>query len=444
MLAFFRPAPHLPRLPAVHVDPLYRSLRWQIFAGIFVGYAGYYLVRKNFTLAMPYLVEQGFSRGELGVALSGVSLAYGLSKFLMGSVSDRSNARVFLTAGLLLSAAVTLFMGTVPWALSTIPVMFALLFLNGWVQGMGWPPCGRVMVHWWSHNERGRTVSAWNIAHNVGGGAIGPLFILGMAWFGDWRSAFYMPAACAAGVAVFAWLTVRDTPQSVGLPPVEEYRNDRQPDYSEAHEREFSTRQILVEHVLRNRVLWIIALANVFVYLIRYGVLDWAPTYLKEAKHFEMQQTSWAYFLYEWAGIPGTLLCGWISDTMFRGRRAPAGILFMVLVLGCVCVYWLNPPGNPHVDMLALVGIGFLIYGPVMLIGLHALELAPKKAAGTAAGFTGLFGYLGGALGASAMLGYTVDHFGWDGGFAVLVGGCVLAIVLLAMTLGQERPAAVG
>ncbi|MNH36158.1 Glycerol-3-phosphate transporter [compost metagenome] len=102
-------------------------------------------------------------------------------------------------------------------------------------------------------------------------------------------------------------------------------------------------------------------------------------------------------------------------------------------------VYWLNPAGNPSVDMMALVAIGFLIYGPVMLIGLYALELAPKKAAGTAAGFTGLFGYLGGAVAANAMLGYTVDHFGWDGGFMVLVVSCLLSIVLLAMTLKHEN-----
>ncbi|MEN9533364.1 MAG: sn-glycerol-3-phosphate transporter, partial [Pseudomonadota bacterium] len=98
-----------------------------------------------------------------------------------------------------------------------------------------------------------------------------------------------------------------------------------------------------------------------------------------------------------------------------------------------------NPAGNPTIDMMALVAIGFLIYGPVMLIGLYALELAPKKAAGTAAGFTGLFGYLGGAVAANAMLGYTVDHFGWDGGFMVLTASCVLSIILLAMTLKHEN-----
>ncbi len=290
------------------------------------------------------------------------------------------------------------------------------------------------MVHWWSQKERGRIVSTWNIAHNVGGGLIGPLFILGMAWYNDWHSAFYVPAAVAVGVAVFAFLTMRDTPQTCGLPPIEAYKNDYPEGYDDSHEKEFSTREILVEHVLKNRLLWYIALANVFVYLLRYGVLDWAPTYLQEVKGFTVDKSSWAYFLYEWAGIPGTLLCGWLSDRLFKGNRAATGITFMVLVTLFTALYWLTPPGHAMLDMFSLIAIGFLIYGPVMLIGLHALELVPKKAAGTAAGFTGLFGYLGGSVAASALVGYTVDAYGWDGGFALLIGACVLAIVLLAMT----------
>lgn len=137
MLSIFKPAPHRARLPEAEIDPLYRRLRWQIFLGIFFGYAAYYLVRKNFALAMPYLVEQGFSRGDLGFALSGISIAYGFSKFIMGSVSDRSNPRVFLPAGLILAAAVMLFMGFVPWATSSIAIMFVLLFLCGWFEGDG-------------------------------------------------------------------------------------------------------------------------------------------------------------------------------------------------------------------------------------------------------------------------------------------------------------------
>ncbi|WP_218419383.1 glycerol-3-phosphate transporter [Alteromonas lipotrueae] len=439
MIGFFKPAVHKTRLNEQEIDPVYKKLRWQVFLSIFVGYAGYYLVRKNFSLAMPYLIEeQGFTKGELGFALSAVSIAYGLSKFLMGNVSDRSNPRYFLMTGLLLSSLVMFIFGFVPWATQSIAIIFLLLFINGWVQGMGWPACGRTIVHWYSGNERGQVVSVWNIAHNVGGGLIGPLFILGMAWFNDWHSAFYVPAAFAALIAGFVFLTLRDTPQSCGLPPIEEHRNDYPLDYEEKHEQELSAKEIFVTYVLNNKLLWFIAIANAFVYLIRYGVLDWAPTYLSEVKDFSFEHSSWAYLLYEWAGIPGTLLCGYISDKWFKGRRSPAAILYMVLVLVAVLVYWFNPAGNPSIDMAALMAIGFLIYGPVMLIGLYALELVPKKAAGTAAGLTGLFGYLGGAVIANIALGFTVDYFGWNGGFILLTGGCICAIVLIGFTVKHE------
>ncbi len=205
------------------------------FFGIFIGYAGYYLVRKNFSLAMPFLIDEyGFSRGDLGVALAAVSIAYGLSKFLMGSVSDRSNPRYFLSAGLLISSLVMFSFGFLPWTTSSIAIIFVLLFINGWVQGMGWPACGRTMVHWWSQRERGELVSVWNIAHNIGGGLIGPLFLLGLWLFNDdWRASFYVPAFFAALVAVFIWFTLRDTPQSCGLPPIEEYKDDYPDNYDE-------------------------------------------------------------------------------------------------------------------------------------------------------------------------------------------------------------------
>ncbi|WP_325984546.1 glycerol-3-phosphate transporter [Providencia stuartii] len=434
----FKPAPHISRLPAEKIDPVYRRLRWQIFIGIFLGYAAYYLVRKNFALAIPALTEQGFTKGELGFALSGISFAYGISKFIMGSFSDRANPRYFLPAGLILAASVMLIMGFVPWATSGVWIMFGLLFICGWFQGMGWPPCGRTMVHWWSQKERGGIVSVWNCAHNVGGGIPALLFMLGMAWFNDWKAAFYMPAFAAIIVALIAFALMRDTPQSCGLPPIEEYKNDYPTDYKASDEQELTAKEIFMKYVFPNKLLWMIAIANVFVYLLRYGILDWSPSYLQEAKHFNIKEFSWAYFLYEYAGIPGTLLCGWMSDKVFRGNRGATGVFFMLLVTIATIVFWLNPAGNPNVDMACMIIIGFLIYGPVMLIGLHALELAPKKAAGTAAGFTGLFGYLGGSALASIIIGYTVDTFGWNGGFAVMIGGSALAVVLLFIVMISE------
>jgi OPA family glycerol-3-phosphate transporter-like MFS transporter len=438
-MKFFSPAAHRELLPVSKIDPEYKKLRLQVFLGIFLGYAGYYLVRKNFSLAMPDLIGQGFNKAQLGFALSGVSIAYGLSKFLMGNVSDRSNARTFLTAGLVLSALTMILMGVVPFATSSITVMFLLLFLNGWFQGMGWPPCGRVVVHWYSVKERGTMMSIWNVAHNVGGGLVGPIAILAIEIFSDWHSKFYFPGLIALIFALIGFLLIRDTPQSCGLPPIEAYKNDYPKNYSADQEKELSAKEIFLKYVFNNRMLWYIAFANAFVYLVRYGILDWAPTFLEEAKGFSLKESGWAYFLYEYAGIPGTLLCGLISDKVFKGRRAPATIIYMVLVLVAVLVYWKNPPGNIWIDNAALISIGFLIYGPVMLIGVQALDLVPKKAAGTAAGLTGLFGYMGGALFANIAIGLVVDKWGWDGGFEVIVAACVLAVFFTALTWNREK-----
>ncbi|TCC95498.1 glycerol-3-phosphate transporter [Pedobacter hiemivivus] len=438
-IKLFSPAPHKELLPLNRIDPEYKKQRLKVFLGIFLGYAGYYLVRKNFSLAMPDLIDQGFSKAQLGFALSGVSIAYGLSKFLMGNVSDRSNARNFLTAGLVLSAFTMIFMGMFPFATSSIAVMFILLFLNGWFQGMGWPPCGRVVVHWYSIKERGTMMSIWNVAHNVGGGLVGPIAILAIEIFADWHSKFYFPGFIALFFAVIAYILVRDTPQSCGLPPIEEYKNDYPKNYSADQEKEFTAKEIFFKYVFNNRMLWYIAFANAFVYLVRYGILDWAPTFLEEAKGFSLKESGMAYFFYEYAGIPGTLLCGLISDKVFKGRRAPATIIYMVLVLVAVLVYWKNPPGNIWIDNAALIAIGFLIYGPVMLIGVQALDLVPKKAAGTAAGLTGLFGYMGGALFANIAIGLVVDKWGWDGGFEVIVAACVLSIFFTALTWNREK-----
>lgn len=440
MIGFLKPPAHRESLPDDEVDATYRRLRLQVFVGIFVGYAGYYLVRKNFSLAMPYLIEQGYSKTDLGFALSGVAIAYGLSKFFMGNVSDRSNARTFMALGLLCSSVVMIFMGTIPFATSSVSIMFVLLMANGWFQGMGWPPSGRVMVHWFSSGERGTKMAVWNVAHNIGGGMVGPIAILAMAVFADWHAILYVHGFFSLAIALLIFALVRDTPQSEGLGTVEGYRNDypKAFEYGETHEKELSAKAIFLEYVLNNKFLWTIAIANAFVYFVRYGVLDWAPTYLNEVKHFSFEQSGWAYAFYEFAGIPGTLLCGWLSDRVFNGRRAPVSIMYMLATLVCVVVYWKNPVGNPNMDIAMLVGIGFFIYGPVMLIGVQALDLAPKKAAGTAAGFTGLFGYVGGAVSANIVIGMVVDAAGWDAGFALIVGACILAIVLISFTWRAE------
>lgn len=456
MFKFLAPPTFKPELSAEKIDSTYKSFRWQVFLGIFIGYAGFYIVRKNFSMAMPFLEPFGFEKGELGIVLSMNAIAYALSKFLMGSVSDRSNARVFLPLGLVLAAISMMFM-IVPvvafgpenktWA---IVLMTVLNFLVGWFNGMGWPPCGRVMTHWFSQNERGTKMSIWNCAHNVGGALVGPMAAYGAIWFGSWfygaQSEYYFligtyvfPAAVAIFIALLGYLLIRDTPQSCGLPSIEKYRNDYPKNYSEKSEQVLSTREIFFKYVLNNKMLWFIAIANAFVYMVRYGCLDWAPKYLMESQGYNIKEAGWAYFAYEFAAIPGTLICGWISDKVFKGGRAMTTTIFMAIVAVFIALYW-QFSDNSTIVTLSLIGIGFFIYGPVMLIGVQALDLAPKNAAGTAAGLTGFFGYFfGTAILANIIIGYVAEHAGWDWTFVLLLAACVLSIIFMLFTYKDEK-----
>lgn len=437
-MSIFSPAPFKERLPESQIDATYNRLRKEVFAGTFLGYATFYLIRQNFSLAVPYMIaEYGYTKADLGIVMTMLSVAYGISKFVMGNVSDRSNPKFFATAGLLLSAFVMLLFGTVPGILSSIPIMCVLAFLNGWFQGMGYPPYAKNMVTWFSKTERGAWWSWWNVSHNLGGGIIAPLATLGIFLFGTWHSIFFFPALISIILAIITFFLLQDTPQSCGLPPIEEYKNDYPDKHVEENKKSF--KEVFSKYILHNKFLWYLAIANIFVYFIRYGVVSWAPTYLTAMKGFSKEGSRWAYFLYEWAGIPGMLVSGYLSDKLFRGRRAPATILFMVFVILAILVYWFNPAGNLLIDNLALIAIGFLIYGPVMMIGLQAADMVPREATGGATGLTGLLGYLVGSAGAGAFMGLMVDLYGWDGGFVALVGACILAIIFLLLTLGDKK-----
>jgi OPA family glycerol-3-phosphate transporter-like MFS transporter len=444
MIGFLKPAAAQPAVPAAEVDPLYRRLRREVFVGIYVGYAAYYLVRSNLALAIPDILKEhpNYTKADLGTALTGLTVAYGLSKFLMGSVSDRSNPKYFLPLGLLLSSLIMLAFGLNDVLYTSLAAIIGIQVLNGWVQGMGWPPCGKSMVHWFSTRERGLTVSVWNTAHNVGGGLVATLALLGVTLFGDWHAKFYFNACIAALLGCGVFFLLQDTPQSRGLPPIEEYRDDYPPDYSQASERTLGFREIFLTYVLPNRYLWAIAFANVFCYFVRYGVENWIPTYLQITKGYSFKQSTVAWSLYEYAAIPGTIACGWVSDRWFRRKRAPATMLFMALTLVAVVVYWLNGKGPLWIDYAALLAIGFLIYGPIMMIGLQSLDLVPKKAAGTAAGFTGLFGYALGSATSGLGIGWVADRWGWGAVFGIMVGCCLLTIFFSALTLGHRADSA--
>jgi len=281
----------------------------------------------------------------------------------------------------------------------------------------------------------------WNVAHNVGGGLAGILAANTAATWG-WRYAFYFPGTIALVCALYLFLRLRDTPQSVGLPRVEEYKNDFVDEgvRDVPLERELGTRELLVQYILKNKYLWLIAIANFFVYIARYSMLDWGPVYLREVKNATLEDGGIAILILEFGGIPSTLLMGWLSDKV-GGRRGMVSMLCMIPILGAFAGILINPPGHIWVDMTLLAVVGFFVYPPVMLLGVSALDLTSKKAVGTAAGFVGFFGYAGRT--AQAMgFGWMADHFGklygmdtaWELVLYSILACTAMSILLLSLT----------
>ena len=437
MIGFLRPAPHVAPLPLDRVDPEYRRLRRRVFAGIFVGYAGYYLVRNNLALAIPDLLAEHpeYSKAELGTALTGLSIAYGLSKFLMGSVSDRSNPKYFLPLGLLLSSALMAAFGLYEAFYGSLTAIIVVMAANGWVQGMGWPPSGKSMVHWFSTRERGTVVSTWNVAHNIGGALVANLALLGVILFQDWGAKFYFNALIAALIAIGVFFVLEDTPQSRGLPPVEKYKDDFPPGYSEADEETLPFREIF----LRLRAAQQVPVGDrdceclLLLRALRRRQLD--PDLPRDRQGILVPRVEHRLVAVRVRRDPGhdrlRLALGplvpWparADDDDLHGTHARRGRRL------------LDEPARPiWIDYASLFAIGFLIYGPIMMIGLHSLDLVPKKAAGTAAGLTGLFGYVFGSAIAGTGVGWIADRWDWSGVFVTMVACCVLAITFVSLTL---------
>lgn len=458
MSKFFDPPQAKPLLPASKIDKVFKSMRFRVFIGAFLGYAAYYLVRKNLSLASADMIAEGLiDKQGVGIAASAVSIAYAFSKFIMGTLSDRSDARKFLSVGLVIASLVMMSVGFLPFSPinqgMNVAMLFGVMLLVGVLSGMGWPPCGRVMAYWFSNNERSFKMSLWNTSHTIGSGSLGIIALFGVALFSDmgiaqpWRANFIVPACFALVLALFCWWAIRDTPESCGLPSVADWRNDHSGvKTKEKAGEKVPFKTLLFDYVLKNKWVWMIALANAFVYMVRYGVGDWSPTFLQESGIMDKAECKLAFSIHNYVGALGTIACGWISSKFFKGKCAPPTIIFMTLVLVGTLIYWQMPLLADLTGIsaktwayVALIIIGFCIYGPVALVTIQALNLVPKNAAGTAAGFVGLSGYLiGDSLLSKIIVGGIADK-SWDMANLTMVIGAVLGILLCVMTLKSEN-----
>lgn len=285
LAAIFQPAPAAAFKITGTAEIASEYRRWQrrvLFSSI-IGYATFYFVRKNLSIAMPVMESSlGIQKTQLGLFLTMHGLLYGVSKFANGFLGDRANARVLMVSGLAMSAILNVLFGFS----STVIALGVIWTLNGWFQGMGFPPCARLMSNWFSPKELATKFSLWNMSHPIGGGLI--VVICGYLVGINWRLCFFVPAALALACASFLWFTLPDTPPSVGLPEVE--GTGRRVTKKESS-KEFKS--FIYEQVFRNKYIWIVSFANFFVYIIRYAVLDWGPTLLTESKHIKIAHAGW-------------------------------------------------------------------------------------------------------------------------------------------------------
>jgi len=371
---------------------------------------------------MPFMGQDlGITKESLGLFLTLHGVLYGISKFFNGFLADRANAAVFMSVALIASALLNISFG-----LSATVLAFGILWmLNGWFQGMGFPPCARLLANWFPPTQLATKFSIWNSSHNLG--SIFIVLLCGVLAPINWRLCFFVPAAIALAAAVVIWFMMPDTPPSVGLPEAEGTHSEAG---DQSHGEDFKA--FVREHVFRNRYIWILSAANFFVYTIRYAVFDWGATMLMEAKHIKIMHAAGMISGFEACGFMGAMLGGWLSDRYLGGRTARTCVAYMALAGVSVFLFWKIHTQSELVITGLLCATGFFVYGPQCLLAIACANLATKRAAATAVGLTSIFGYASTVLSGWGM-GYLVHHYGWDAGLLFLVACAAIGTLLFIL-----------
>ena len=256
---------------------------------------------------------------------------------------------------------------------------------------------------------------------------------------GAWQWAFWVPGLLALLGAIVLFALLRDTPKSVGLPELESAKTSLD---DEEHVDEASRKAFAIKMVYKNPIIWGLAIANFFVYVVRFSVLDWGPKFLTEACNMPYSVAGGAVAVFEIMGIVGTLFAGWITDKLFGGRAHRTCMWCMVgagLFMGAFYYFYLHPGMvSAQVLIAVLAFAGFFIYGPQALVGVAASNHATKKAAATANGLVGIFGYLSTAV-SGLGVGWIADNLGWNYVFVGVIGIAVVGAVVFLMMWGARR-----
>ena len=407
----------------------FRFWQWETLAVTMIGYALYYVIRKNLSIAMPLLGEIGVSKVQLGAFLTCGGIVYGAGRFLNGIVADRNSARKVMALGLVICAGVNIAFGCVPPVVWLLGILWVV---NSYFQGMGVGPCIKTLPQWFPPEELSTKQSVWNLSHSVGAGAVFAL----CGWFlipafHSWRLCFIVPAAIALCGAAAILFLFKDSPAEMGFQPVQGCRGGDAAETNGTADYKAYVRK----HVFCNPRVWTIAVADFFVYTVRFAALDWGIVLLMETKALSLAQATTLCFVFEIAGGNlGMVVAGWATDRFFGSRAHRTSVFCMLGAALSIVAFWLVPPAAAlGVKLLPFLAIGFFIYGPQALLGVATTQQATPRAAGVAGGFVGIFSYASTVL-SGIGFGLVAQRFGWDAAYAAilcaaLAGGAVLTLM---------------
>ncbi|MGM9738389.1 MAG: MFS transporter [Candidatus Cryptobacteroides sp.] len=444
----------------------YNYWQWRTLIVLMIGYALYYFVRKHFSVVMPAMEETlGISKVQLGLFLTLNGIIYGFSRFVNGFLADRFSRRKLMTLGLILSALTNFAICFSPSmnsfvnvldtegkaTMTLVYIIGSLWVLNGYFQGMGVPPCMSLMAHWIRPDELATKQSIWNASHSIGAGLISVIcgFILNHYGYSAWQLCFAVPAAIALVGAFALYFSLRDTPSSVGLPEIEEMDGDTVSKKDEEPGIDLTGKAFKAfvnKLVFRNPIIWILAVSNFCIYVVRFTILDWGATFLTQFKGMEIATAGTVVAASELiGGIAGMLLAGWFTDKFMKSRAHRTCLLCTIGATISFFLFWKTPAGANWLAVVFLCLSSFFVYGPQALLGIAASNQATKHACATANGILGIFGYASTTV-SGLVFGFLADHYGWDSVFLVsviigIVGSIVIASMWNAPADGYEKAA---
>ncbi len=441
------------RKPTLDIPVEERRKMWfkpfmQSYLVVFFGYLAMYLIRKNFNVAQNDMIETyGLTKTQLGLIGVGFSVAYGIGKTVVSYYADGKNTKQFLPFMLILSALCMLgFSLSMGGGSIALYLMVAFYSLSGFFQSTGGPSSYSTITKWTPRKKRGAYLGFWNISHNAGGAMAAGVALVGANVFfnGHVIGMFVFPSIIALIIGFFGLRYGSDSPEAYGLGTAEEIFEEPTSEEDKAVEEEQLTKwQIFIRYILKNKVIWLLCFANIFLYIIRIGIDQWSPVYGYEKLGFSKEVATSGFALFEIGALIGTFLWGYLSD-LANGRRAFVAIIALTLIIFTLEFYQFAT--HYLVFTGSLFTLGFLVFGPQLLIGVSATNFVPKRAIAVADGVKGTFAYLIGDSFAKLGLGMIADGYpifgltGWKGTFVALQTSTIVCIILLSfVAIAEEK-----